>query len=163
MKIERTHDMSVVKSILDHPRIAKHICEDGVLNYDPIDHEGFYWMLITDNDVVSGVFLLHALNSSCIEMHTCLLPEIWGAKADQAAKLLGDYVFYELKYKKLVTNVPKYNVLALRYATKNGMTKEGINRSSFMNNGELIDQIFLGVTLKEWEICQPQSLSQQQP
>ena len=158
MKISRTHDMDIVKSIMMHPAIWPHIHEDGVDEATPIDHDGFYWMLLKDGDHEIGVYLAHAINQSCMEMHTCLLPEVWGEKASEAAKLLGDYLFFELGAKKVITKVPAYNRLALRYAKKNGMKIEGNNRESYLHRGELIDQIMLGITLKEWK-WQQQSLS----
>jgi RimJ/RimL family protein N-acetyltransferase len=33
------------------------------------------------------------------------------------------------------------------------MQQEGINRASYLRNGELIDQIMLGITKQEW-LCQ---------
>lgn len=157
MKIERTFDMNVVDAIIKHPMIYPHVHDDSVKEFYPQDHDGFYWMLVSEEKPV-GVFLVHATNSSCYEIHTCLLPEIWGDKANKAARLVGDYIFYELGAKKIVTNVPRYNKHAFRFAKTNGMQMEGVNRKSYLHNGKLEDQIFLGVTIEEWELCQQQSL-----
>ncbi len=156
MKIARTRDMAVVRDILAHPMIFPHIHEDGTSEPNPIDHDGFHWMLISDAEP-AGVFLLHARGSSCYEMHTCLLPRIWGAGAAEAAKLLGDHVFYDIGAHKLITNVPAKNRRALRFAQANGMRIEGTNRESFLLNGVMHDQIMLGMTKLEWTKCQQQS------
>lgn len=156
MLIERTHDMELVDSIMRHPQIWPHVHDDGAEDWQPVDHEGIFWMLITrDNGEVGGVFMVHATNSYCYEMHTCLLPETWGAEAARAAQLLAGWVFRETPAEKLVTNVPAYNRAARRFAIAGGMQQEGVNRASFMKNGVMVDQIMLGIT-KEELICQQQ-------
>lgn len=158
MKLERTHDMEVVSAILAHPSIAPHIHDDGVPDFKPVDHEGFHWMLVTlDDGTVGGVFLVHATNSFCYEMHTCLLPLMWGSKAREAANLLGDWLFHETACEKVITKVPAYNRLALRFAKGGGLIEEGNNRASFKRNGIMHDQIILGITKQEWKPCQQPS------
>jgi RimJ/RimL family protein N-acetyltransferase len=157
MKIERTHDMALVAAIMKDPAIWPHIHEDGTTDdFQPVDHEGFHWMLVTDDDGPLGVFLVHARGEVCFEMHTCLLPKCWGKHAASAAQLLAGWAFNEAGCQKLVTSVPAYNRLALRFAKAGGMQQEGINRASYLRNGELVDQIMLGITKQEW-LCQQQS------
>lgn len=153
MRIERTRDMGLVTPILAHPLIFPHIHEDGVTEPDPLDHDGFHWMLVSD-DKPAGVFLLHARSALCYEVHTCLLPRIWGDGAKVAAEMLIKHVFVGLGGRKLVTNVPVNNRAALRFAKASGLQIEGVNRASFLRNGVLEDQIMLGITFKEWKSCQ---------
>ena len=157
MILGRTHDMALVASIMRNPAIWPHVHDDGTpLDWAPTDHESFYWMLVTlDSGAVGGVFLVHQVNSFCHEMHTCLLPEVWGQQAYEAGQKLAAWVFSELNCQKLITAVPAYNRLALRFAKRGGMQQEGINRASFMRNGVMVDQIMLGIT-KEELICQQQ-------
>lgn len=152
MRLTRTRDMALVASILAHPAIWPHIRDDGCDEPTAIDAESLHWMLVEDGEPL-GVFLVHAHNLVCYEMHTCLLPKAWGAKAAQAAQMLLRWAFTDLPCQKMVTNVPAYNRAALRFAKAGGMTQEGINRASFLRDGELMDQIFLGITKKEW-LCQ---------
>jgi RimJ/RimL family protein N-acetyltransferase len=151
--------MNLVREILAHPAIWPHIHEDGTEEPDPLDHDGFHWLLVSDG-APAGVFLAHARGSACWEVHTCLLPRIWGAGAAGAARLLLEHLFTAVGCLKVVTNVPAYNRPALRFAKASGMQVEGINRASFLRNGVLEDQIMLGITRKEWT-CQQQS--QQSP
>lgn len=153
MRIERTHDMRLVAGILSHPAIFPHIHEDGVTEPDPIDHEGFHWLLVDDGEP-AGVFLAHARSAHCYEIHTCLLPRIWGSGAKAAASAVLDHLFNVIGCKKVVTNVPAPNRAALRFAKASGLQVEGINRASYMLNGTLHDQIMLGITLEEYKTCQ---------
>lgn len=148
--------MVVVDAIMKDPSVWPHIHEDGVgEDYQPVDHESLYWMLVKDGTEVLGLFFLHPRGQSCIEMHTCLLPACWGKRAKKAASLLAEWVFLDSGYLKLVTSVPSYNRVALKYAVAGGMKEEGINRASYMHNGLLMDQIMLGYTKEDW-ICQQQ-------
>ena len=153
MILTRTHDMDLVRSIMSDPAIWPHVHDDGVTECEPIDHEGFHWMLVSDGAPL-GVFLVHAVNSVCFQMHTCLLPASWGMAAAKAAQLLLKWAFEETECQKMITNVPAYNRAALRFAKAGGMQQEGVNRESFLRNGALIDQIMLGITKKEWISCQ---------
>lgn len=152
MNLSRTHDMAVVASIMGHPSIWPHVHDDGMAKCEPVDHEGFHWMLVDDGEP-AGAFLIHATNSVCYKMHTMLLPRIWGPQAAIAAKKLLEWAFTETACEKMITDVPAYNRAALRFAMAGGMSQEGINRASFMRNGELIDQVMFGITKKEW-LCQ---------
>lgn len=158
MKIERTHDMALVALILAHPQIFPHIHEDGTDEPAPLDHDGFHWMLVSDAEP-AGVFLAYQRGAACWEMHTCLLPRIWGEGANEAARLLGEYLFLTIGANKVVTNVPAPNRHALRFAKRNGMQIEGVNRASFLLGGVMHDQTMLGITKQEW-LCQQQSQQQ---
>lgn len=156
MKLSRTHDMALVASIMRHPAIWPHVHDDSTPeDWVPSDADCFHWMLVTVDGDVGGVFLVHAVNGYCYEMHTCLLPHLWGDKAAAAAQMLAGWVFRDTPAQKLVTNVPAYNRAARRFAIAGGMRQEGINRASFMKNGVMVDQIMLGIT-KEELICQQQ-------
>lgn len=154
MELTRTHDMELVKAIMAHPAIWPHIHEDGVSEPDPLDHEGFHWLLVSDGSP-AGVFLAHPQRALCWEVHTALLPRIWGAGSAMAARMLLAYLFHEVGCAKVVTNVPATNRAALRFAKASGMRVEGTNRASFLKGGELLDQIMLGITRKEW-LCHSQ-------
>jgi RimJ/RimL family protein N-acetyltransferase len=142
--------MALVASILGHPAIWPHISDDGCDEPDPQDNDALYWMLASDDLGEAGVFLLHQHNAICWEVHTCLLPRVWGRPASQAAQLLLAYAFGTVGARKVITHVPAYNRLALRFAKAAGMTQEGVNRASFLKDGALLDQIMLGITEKEW-------------
>ena len=150
ISLSRTNDMELIKNILLHPKIYPHIHDDGTTGCDPAYHPDIYWMLVTDEDPV-GAFMIHPSTSTCFEIHTCLMPVIWGKKAKIAASLVLDWAFDTLCCSKLITRVPAYNMAALRFAKSAGFQIEGINRESYMHCGKLEDQIMLGITKGEWK------------
>lgn len=154
MKVSRTHDMSVVREIMLHPKVFPYLHDDGIDDFNPDDVEHIHWMLISD-DAPAGVFMVYAHNSICYEMHTAILPRIWGSQAAHAAQLLLAWAFSEVPCQKMITSVPSYNRMALRFAKQGGMTVEGTNRKSYLKNGVLHDQIMLGITKEEF-LCQQQ-------
>lgn len=157
VRVQRTHDMATVRQIVTHPAIWPHAHEDGMTDaWEPEDSEAMMWVLVTDPHPI-GVFLVHPRGVQCLEMHTCLLPIAWGPTAAHAAQLLLKWAFQSGNCRKMVTSVPAYNRAALRFAKAGGMTQEGINRASYLHNGEMVDQIMLGVTREEWLCRQQQS------
>lgn len=154
MRIARTHDMPLVRGILSHPAIWPYIHDDGVTEPNPIDHEELYWLLV-DDGAPAGVFLLHPHNTVTYEIHTCLLPRTWGGQSREAAQLVLRWMFENTGCRKVITNVPADNPLALRFARRAGLKDEGVNRKSFLKNGVLLDQLVLGIMKEEWQ-CQQQ-------
>lgn len=154
MKIDRIYDMAFVKEVMMHPSIWRHIHDDGVSEPAPQNLECLYWLAVSDEERKVGFFLVYQTNSFCFEMHTALLPEIWGEKANQAAQLLLKWVFQNTVCEKIITLVPDDNKVAKRFALRNGMQIEGVNRASFKKDGRLLDQTMLGITKEEWTKCQ---------
>lgn len=153
MRIEQTTDAQWIKSVVTHKAIWPHVSDDAATaeSYQP-PLIGVMWLEALD-DASLGLYLVHPHNCVTYEIHTCLLPNAWGDKAKQAAKLVLDWIFANTPCQKVITHVPETNTLALRYAKRAGMVVEGNNRKSFLKNGRLLDQIQLGIT-KEEHLCQ---------
>lgn len=149
LAIARTHDMGLVRSVLEHPSIWPHIHDDDLNSPAPEDLPGFYWLLVSDG-LPGGVFLLHAHNAVCFEIHVCLLPRLWGAQARRAGELCFEWAFTNTPCRKLIANIPEDNLMALRFAQRCGFSHEGVNRDSFLKGGKLLDQCALGLTKADW-------------
>lgn len=148
VSIEPTKHAGTVKMIVTHPKIYPHVSDDGsprAEDFEP-DDKTAYLLAWHDNTELLGLFALHAQNMATVEVHTCLLPDARGEKAAMAAQALIKWVWANTTFKRLVTCVPGYNRLALRFALMAGMTRYGINTRSYMKNGKLWDQIMLGLS-----------------
>lgn len=142
-------DPNLIARVICHPRIWPSVSDDGsgapedfrVSISDSIIYLGMY-----DSDEFIGLFMLHAHNAICWEVHTCLLPIAWGDKAKECATLCIRWMFSNTGCSRLITNVPLKNKLALRLAQAAGMQQFGINEKSFLKDGILFDQIMLGIS-----------------
>lgn len=156
MKIIRTKNTALIKQIITHPSVWGAVSDDGQSpdDYEPVTDDVIYWLHVEDKESL-GLYMLHPHNSVTFEVHTCLLPIAYGEKAKKAAQLCMEWIFRVTPCRKIITNVPESNQLALRYAKKAGLKTEGINRKSFLKGGILLDQVMLGITKEEF-LCQQQ-------
>lgn len=154
LTFERTRDYALVRAIATHPRVWEHISDDATApreQWQPAEHEAFWYVLVRDADEDLGFFLLTPHNAVCWEIHTCLLPRAWGARARDAAAGIVAWLWANTPAERLVTTVPASNRLALRFALRAGMTEYGRNPSSYLKQGRLEDQILLGLSRPERE------------
>ena len=147
IRIERTNDIEYIKQCVTHPKIWDYSTDDGSVEKDkyvPPIADAIYWLLVVE-DIPFGVFLLYPHNSICYEVHTCLLPDIWGRSVE--CTLAGiNWVWENTPCRRIITNVPKYNRLAKRLAERSGFVQFGINPKSYLKNGSLHDQFMLGIS-----------------
>ena len=149
---ERSFDYELIRSILTHPRIYPHIADDGSPpreEYRPIESEAIWYVVVRDCEEVLGLWMLHPLNTITYEIHTALLPNAWGSRSIQAALELPDWIWEHTPCRRIITNVPSANRLALRFALAAGMTIYGVNPGSYLKNGVLCDQTCLGLSKPE--------------
>lgn len=152
ISLERTRDYELVRQIMTHPAIFRHISDDGSPRreeYRPWEGEAAWYLLVKDNEEVLGLFMVHPHNSVTWEVHTCLLPSAWGERAKEAAHKSLQFIWKEMPCQRLITNVPRFNRLALRFAQQAGLKVFGVNHKSFLKHGQLHDQIMLGISKEE--------------
>lgn len=149
--VYRTFDYELVKRIVTHPKIYPHVSDDSSPkpeDWKPIESDAV-WYVLVENSSPAGVFTLVPQNAVCYEVHTCLLPRIWGPVALDAAGMMLEFMFSKSPCRRVVTNVPDYNRVALRFATNSGLKVFGLNPKSYLKNGTLFDQIMLGISKEE--------------
>jgi RimJ/RimL family protein N-acetyltransferase len=155
---ERSFDYELIRQILTHPKIYDHISDDGSPareEYQPIEHEAIWYVIVRDvreeGEDLLGLWMFTPQNAVCWEVHTALLPCAWGPAGQRAARLLPEWIWANTPCRRIVTNVPETNRLALHFAAKAGMKVYGVNRQSWMKDGVLCDQICLGLSKSETE------------
>jgi RimJ/RimL family protein N-acetyltransferase len=138
---------------MSHPRIWPHISDDysgPPEDFRPILHKkGLYYLAPEVDGRRVGVFFYHAHSTVLWEVHTCVLPEFWGAAALYAARDGLRWMVDNTGCRKVITHVPDDNSVARRFAHRVGMVDEGVNRASFLKGGVLLDQYVLGITREE--------------
>src|SRR5262245_35678219 len=153
---ERTTDWETVKAIVTHPRVYPHVSDDGspaAEQWEPIKDGLVWYVLVKDDGLILGLWVLVPENAICWKAHTCLLPAAYGAKARMAAAGLTAWIWGNTPCLRVITDVPDYNRLALKFAKEAGMEEYGVNARSYMKNKMLHDQILLGIS-KPVTLCQ---------
>jgi RimJ/RimL family protein N-acetyltransferase len=141
-------DEQLLTETMRHPRIYPHITDDSCPtseNFEAKILPGFLYLGVFDDDEYLGLFLVQQHNLVLYEVHTCLLPSAWGARASAAAKAVIRWMFENTTCQRFITAVPEDNPLALRFARNAGMVRYGVNPKSLQRNGILIDQTLLGL------------------
>jgi RimJ/RimL family protein N-acetyltransferase len=152
--IERTTDYAMIRRIVTHPRIYPWITDDGSPGSDewePIRDDRVWYLLVKLEGQPAGVFIFLPQNSICYEMHTCLMPLLWGQNHGSvlAGMMAVQWMFENSSAQRIVGNAADYNRLALRYGRKIGLKQFGTNPKSFLHDGTLYDQHLLGVSKEE--------------
>lgn len=145
--IEITNNIDFIVSCVTNPYTWDKISDDGApdkgLYFPPIGG-GIIWVRVGDY----GVFMLSKQNHVTYEVHTILLPCAKGKAVEIGKQALG-WAWDNTDAKRLITNVPSFNPLALRLAKAVGFIEYGINQKSFQKNGILYDQTILGISKEE--------------
>ena len=144
-------DNETIKGIYADKSVWPFVTDDGALDIqainftDALNNQGVYFIIVEDNNKPVGIFLFNPWNTVCYEMHSAVLPEYRGQGSMEAARLAGMWMFSNTLCQKLVTQIPVTNYAAHALAKVGGMVQEGINRKSFLKNGNLIDQYIYGI------------------
>jgi len=107
------------------------------------------------NPMPNAVFVLIPQNAITYEVHTAIKQESRGRVGFKAGRDAIKWMFENTGCQKLISWVPEFNRSALVFASMNGFDIEGTSKKSFLKNGELFDQILVGLTKGGW-LCQQQ-------
>lgn len=150
---ERSTDYGLIRRILTHPRIWDKISDDyspPVREYQPIKHDAVWYVVVRDakpeGAELLGLWMFVPQNGVCWEVHTALMPCAWGDVGLEAARQLPAWIWANTPCRRIVTNVPSTNRLALHFAVKAGMRIYGVNQASYLKGGKLCDQVCLGLS-----------------
>ncbi len=147
--LERSTDYQLIRTIVTHPKLYPHLTDDfspSAEDFRPVEHETYAYLIVRDGDELLGLFFFHPHTASIWEVHTCLLPGAWGDRGKEAALLSRQWVWDNLTCIRLITNVPSYNRLALRFAQAAGMEQFGVNPDSFVKGNKVYPLLMLGVS-----------------
>lgn len=149
MTFERTFDRELIKRVITHPRVFKHISDDLAPKpeaWSPVESEAVWYVTVKDDSGLLGMFIFMPHNSICWEVHTCMLPAAYGPKAVEATHQMTSWIWANTQCRRIITEVPAYNTLAYRLAVNAGMVEFGRNPQAFLRNGVLYDIALLGLS-----------------
>lgn len=145
--ISQTTDIDFIIKCVTNPHVWNASADDGCGDPDlfflELDRK-VIWVRSDDD----GVFMLHPHNRTTYEVHTLLLPHVVGRGVEIGKQAL-QWAWDNTPAERIVTNVPEFNLLALRYAKKMGFEQYGFNPKSFKRDGVLYGQTLLGISKGE--------------
>jgi RimJ/RimL family protein N-acetyltransferase len=136
MILERTTDVALIKSIIEHPEIAPLIFEGEA--QVPI-HDSIYYLVAKE-----GIVAFIPINSISWNPHIAVLPEYRGKGTELMQSGL-EWMFKNTECKKVVAFPPSYNKPMIRVFEKCGFKQEGFSPNSFMFKGQIYDRLLLGI------------------
>lgn len=112
------------------------------------------WLIVSDYDKIVAIVFVEQQTLSSVQIH----PYIVGSKGlgrEVVKEVLRWILGIENIYKVNVSIADIYNQ-TINTARRIGFVEEGLNRQSFLKNGEYRDQVLLGLTRPEIEaiLCQ---------
>lgn len=142
MILTRTEDNEIIKSVLCHPEIYNRIQEDGAPNKEDFEPPANA-MYITDSHNIA-VMVYHWASNITLECHIHVLPE-HRKDASKFCQLALEWAWDNTEATKIVAQIPDLYPDVLKFAIKNGFVIEGYNSESYMKDGNIYSQFYLGI------------------
>jgi RimJ/RimL family protein N-acetyltransferase len=152
VRIFRSRDYAAIRALATHPRIFPHICDDFTSDpkaWTPIESELVTYLLATDQEGPFGFGIFIPDTWACWKSHTAFLPRSYGVVALTSFKQMLAWMWANSQARRLVGEIDRANILAIRFARRAGFQIYGINRQSFLKGGELRDRVCLGISKPE--------------
>jgi RimJ/RimL family protein N-acetyltransferase len=148
VKVQRTKNIPLIKEVMDDEKLIKATSEDGtdIAGFTP-EVESTAWIaLIDDKDQIRGFVIVSPTGRVSASIHVAIRTEYWGDSKTNVklGKLAVKYAF-DHGVRKLTAEIPTPDQEVLRYAQRVGFKREGVNKQSFLRNGELLDQTYVGL------------------
>ena len=155
MRISRTFDPQIVRSVMCSPAIWETVAEDNQIpeTFDP-EMVADCWLKIVSGGTLLGLYNIHAHNSVTLEIHAQILPEYRREFGKESSRLVLEWIVSNEEaegYEKVIAQIPTLYPKVKHFTLNAGFQEEGINRLSYRKNGQLYDQWLLGITRPEIE------------
>ena len=128
--------------VLSDPEIYATIAEDGVVGI-PMP-EDFLYVCGYVPDLI-GCFILHEQNCITYECHVQVLPEYRKEYAYDFGKRVIEWTWENTRARKIVAQIPFLYPNVRDFALDMNFQIEGINKQSYLKDGEVFDQWHLGI------------------
>lgn len=150
ISLRRAVTAEEVSPILKDEEIFARIAEDGhsADGYN-ISMDNCFMLIVKDN-IVIGVWCLYPVNKTTLNIHCNVLKD-YREHGKEAGRLILEWFSTECpeQYQKLNAEIPIIYPEVYHFTKSFGFRDEGINRTSIMKNGKIVDQWRLGITREE--------------
>ena len=98
-----------------------------------------------------GYIAVRWLNPVCVKIAVGFLEPVRGWRAKKLVTIFLDKLFREAGVVKVTGEVGAWNLPCLRIAATMGFRREGVNTLSCLHDGQVCDQIYVGLTRRDWK------------
>lgn len=146
----RTFDADTIRAVLLAPEIYATIAEDGhERSLDP-DLRDTLWLEMRDEHELVAVYQLERINGITAQIHANVLKKHRKKYSRATGEAALQWVVENLpEINKIIAVVPVIYPNVKDFTCGFGFQVEGVNRQSYLKNGEIHDQWLLGITRAE--------------
>lgn len=150
VKAYRTIDADKILHVLCEPSILKTITEDGgKVTEQHINPESACFIAAEVNGNLAAVWIFEKTGAVSIDVHAHVLPAFRHSSIEIGKKVLSTIIELADWAKKYTAQIPFCYPNVKLYAEKMGFKVEGVNSKSYLHNGKLFDQWYLGATARD--------------
>lgn len=135
-----------------------HLADDWPMDpreWEPRIDDSSRWYVIHGTDDKNRTWLVgfvwaHQVNNVTWQAHTNIRPEWWGKGVGLPASKTGlDKIIEDTGARKVIAIIPETSPHVLRLAKELGFSEEGRRLKSWQKDGELYDEVYLGLNPEE--------------
>jgi hypothetical protein len=128
------------------------VCGETVDNFVPPMQPYVVRLVVKIDESIAGLLWFAPWSIVCWEMHTCLLPHVWGS-TNRIFNALKMYIWSSLaRIQRIVLVIPESNKAAIACAYRNGMDYVGFNPKAVVRNGVLMGNHIFGISRPSYAI-----------
>ncbi len=152
MTFERSTDYALLGSLLRDPSLYPFIADDfapPVEQVAAVENPGLWYILARDGRSLLGFYLFCPQNTITWEFHTVMRLDARALAAMRELLGPGGWLWANTPCLRAVTNIPACNAIARRFGLRAGLKTYGRNPASYRKDGQLVDQILMGISKDE--------------
>lgn len=145
MIVERCYDVDTIREILTHPDIYARIAEDGSPSQEDYIPEmiGVAYILGIVDSEPAALMTYYPVSTITWECHVQVMPKYRKTHADEFAQKALQWA-WDMGCHKLMATIPVIYPTVKDFGLKHGFEIEGISKQSYLKNGQILDQWYLG-------------------
>ena len=149
MIVEQTYNRQDIKAVLCHQEIWAKIAHDGTCkpeDFNPPNSATYICAYVDDKP--AGLMVYKDKDGVQLECHFQVLPEYRKEYALEIADRAIQWAWDNTSAYKIVAEVPEIYMNVVNFGISVGFQVEGINQKSYLKDGKLYDQLYLGLQRK---------------
>lgn len=125
------------------------VSDDGTPEEGWTPPPGIYLGGFDDSGQLVGVFAFLPVSTATVDSHVAMRKSGYGNAAKTLGRMAIAWIWRNTNFKRIITQTPGSNPLAVRYVGSLGFVRFGVNPSSWLKNGKYHDMYLSGITRGE--------------